>query len=92
MVGNLWPAAAMEGEAEDTYPQGFWTKESLACLLGRSVASSRPASGSAGEGRHQGLPGACTAKGRVYFKRGYSPLAAGESRVTSATWAAAEVM
>lgn len=66
---------------KDTYPQGFWTKESLACLSGRSVASSCPASGSAGEGRHQGLPGACTAKGRVYFKHAYSPLTAGESEL-----------
>ena len=65
---------------------------SLACLSGRPVASSCPASGSAGEGRHQGPPGACTAKGRVYFKHAYSPLTAGESRVTSATWAAAEAM
>lgn len=38
---------------QDTYPQGFWTKEGLACLSGEVCRSRCPESGSAWVGRHR---------------------------------------
>lgn len=65
---------------------------------GKGCSSRCPESGSAWVGRprracHQGpAQPSGPVKGHFYFKLSYCPLMAGESRVTSPTWAAAEVI